>query len=281
MPTETEQQPTEKNEFETLVDQHESDDVESTEEGVPAESTEQVEEPGEETPPSESPPADTPQETPPASEKPVEAPPQAAKPVETPQEAPKEKTEEELRVEREKWRADRLVELNEQYKGLITEEQMKEWETDPRAVLAQIMSNAHMSVYESLMQGFQGILPEAVNQQLAQQNAVRDYRDKFFSKWPKLRGVEEEKLHKIMQAYRSTKPGQDVDKEIDELGKIASMVLNIAPDEAPPAKAKPKSKPFKPAAPGGAAPPPAPSTDDNPFTEMVNNLIESGDYSAG
>lgn len=267
--TETETPP---GDFTDMVDTHLGGD-EALPETPPVEETPP---PAPEAPVEETPPVEAAEESPASGggpDVPVEQPKAA--------EVPPEKTSEELEAEATKWREDNLRQLNEQYTGLLTEEQMAEWETNPRGVLAQVLANAHMSVYESLRQGFQPLMADAANQQLAQYRAVQEYEKRFYDSWPKLRGVDEAKLGQILQAYRASRPGTAPEEEIQDVGIMAHTIFKIAPDEPKaPTPAKPSTpKAFKPAAPGGSSPPPDSGESDNPFTEMVEALLSSEDFS--
>lgn len=236
----------------------------------------------------------------PEAEVPVEAPESVEEPVaevETPQETPQEPetsqapsaepqlTEAQLAEQRAQWRAAQLEQLGQQYGQLITADMVADFETNPAGVLAQIMSNSHMMVYESLMEGFQRVIPQTVNQQLAQFRAAQAYESKFFEAWPQLRGVPRDQLDRIADAYRAAKGGTDVGDEdsIKEVGALAHTILKIPVDvpKATEMKTEPKKAPWKPAAPGGAAPPvQKDSGDDNEYTQMVNELLDSGRFHA-
>ena len=114
-----------------------------------------------------------------------------------------------------------------------------------------------------MQQSFNPMFNQAIQAQTAQERA----KDKFYERWPQLRGKDERVLVTIANANRMVNPQATEEQLIEQVGLQAMLHFKVPPENAQPADpAAPAQSsnvaPFKPAAPGAGAKvgakPPAP-----------------------
>lgn len=271
-------------------------DEETAEEDTtpPAEETESTED--EETPPASSkpkddkskaqkPPADD-QQKPPAkgpdetTDETDKAPPKDDQPP-----APKQETEEQktARLAKEAEAEKTAFEDLKKYYA-VPEEMVERLRTEPELVLPEMAAKVHQAVFKGMQQWSTQMLPQmfAYHNQVQEANAKT--KEAFFSRWPSLRGHDEQVLQ-VGRMFAQMNPKASAADRLEKVGKLACAALGIEPDPAPdgsgksstppPAKraAAKKKEGFRPSNPAGSsssAPPPS----DNVFTEMAEEMME-------
>lgn len=251
---------------------HEPQAPEPTQQQQPQEPAPQAEQP-----PAQEPPAQ-PQATPEAQP--------ATPPAEAPQAAQPEQAQpqpEQPQVDMEAIRAEARKQLREAY--TLTEEQANAFETDGPGTLAQLAAEMHIRVYDAIYAGILSQLPYLVGHVMQQRENEQRFSEDFFNKWPKLRG-HEAVVNRLMGLYKQAYPNASAEQQINDVGIQAMVSQRLQFDNAPaptqqPAAASPQppqqpAQNFRPATPGGSAPPaPAPASgDDNVFSNMAEEFLQ-------
>jgi hypothetical protein len=226
--------------------------------------------------PAEPPPAEP---TPPAE--PVLDPSQAAElpPAEPPAAAPPEPSAED-RIE---WRKGAIEKVQEHYKGQLDNDEMRDLLlTEPEKALPQILANAYMDMYDSLMGGVTQSMPAHVQNIIRQQKESAANEAAFFDEYPALKEAyaeSEEKqgiINRAVQTYRQMNPQATSQQAIKEAGAMAMVALRIPVPGAEASPPRPTDKGFAPAAPGGGTQggtPPAPK-ELNEFEKLAQEFVD-------
>lgn len=243
----------------------------------PAEAERQ--EPESEEPAAEQPAAEEPTQEPEPAEEPAaaqqeeEAPAQQEEPqAEEEAEKPQERTPEEIQQELE------------QFYGLdkddVREIQANPEETIPK-ILPKLAARLHMTIQQQMAEGLKQHLPAMMDQYTQSKQQSAQAVDKFYERWPQLRGQDQQTVAKFARAYREAHPKATQQELIENVGSMAMVALKIpfeqqksdsgqsaARVESAPRPARPA--PQGPSTPRGGA---APSQDSNPFTTIAEEMM--------
>jgi hypothetical protein len=160
-------------------------------------------------------------------------------------------------------------------------------DTNFSAVAPQLMSQMHMRIAESVTQTLGQMLPQLINMQVAQQQAVEKQIGEFYGQWPELSRPEYQPvLAQIAQTYRQFRPNASQAEFYRDVGIQAWGALGLPMDQlltrgqqqaAPPVQQSPQipSGGYAPATPGAPArsqTPPAPAS-NNVFTQFAEEFL--------
>ena len=194
--------------------------------------------------------------------------------VETPEQVP-QRTQEELQKD-----------YDDAYKGLVedlaattyalNEEEAQALIAEPETILPKFAARIHAEVLVQAAQGVMNQLPAVLQNFNAQQKANEEYRNAFFSKWPKL-AAHEADVYRMGQAYRQQNPKVSQEQAIQEIGTMAMVMLKIPFEDQPQqGAAEIVTSPPVPAG-AGNVPPPAPkkrASGDNFYSQMAEEYLE-------
>lgn len=169
--------------------------------------------------------------------------------------------------------------MTNHFASLLTKQDIELLATEPEKVLPAFVAKAGMSLYyattHAVAQALPGMIQNAMNATKAQTDATQG----FFGKFPALNKPElQETIGKVAQAYRQMNPNVSLQQAIEDIGRMASGLLNLpigpapSPSPAPaPVPKPPVPAPHRPALPGAAASA-SPGQGANEWATMLNEL---------
>lgn len=208
------------------------------------------------------------------------APPAEAAPSAQPQVQPPvppvqgEQTSEAVAASYQTWRQGKHKELAEKYFAL-SEEEVAEIETNPAAVVPQLMAKSHLAAVEASVMAVANLLPQVIRHVVQQDSVTREAEDAFFGQWPALKDDKyRQTLTMIGQTYRSMNPTASREDFIKDVGASAMAALKLglvapAAPAMPQAPAAPGITPHAPIGSGPATALPRPTAPSNPFAAMA------------
>ena len=148
-------------------------------------------------------------------------------PIEEPQDT---RSPEEVKAEIEKARENARSQLRERFK--MTEEQADEFERNPAEALANMAADMYLDIYDTMLRGFQGMLPGMVESVMANVTNRRMAEQKFYKAWPQLAKKEyRATVDRIAETYRQSHPSVDAETAVKEIGAQAWVALRLPLDE--------------------------------------------------
>ena len=243
-----------------LTDEPDDEPVEGEEDAEPSAPASPAEPPAE--PPAAPAPPSTPEPEgapPPAAVAPAPPPPEPVAPppapTPAPAPAPAEPTREELVAQRQQI----ATEIASRYS--FTEEEQEQLQTEPHKVLPWMVGKLYLDVFDGVMGAVMAQVPQLIAYERNLTAERTKNEDRFYTRWPALKGADERKVASLVTAYRQANPQASLDQIIEHTGAMAHVAMGIplAPAASTPPPAPSPSRPPIPAAPGASSgPAPAP-----------------------
>jgi hypothetical protein len=118
----------------------------------------------------------------------------------------------------------------EQFK--MTEEQEEEFAQDPGKFLSSLAADLYLDLYDSMVTGIQGQMPQLVASAMYTQNARGKAEQSFFKAWPQLAKPEyRQTIDRISETYRMNNKTASADEAIREIGAQAWVALKLPLDQ--------------------------------------------------
>ena len=141
-----------------------------------------------------------------------------------------QQTPEEIKAAQEEARAKAREELKRKFQ--LTEEQKEAFIADPSTVLSELASDLFLDIYDSLMVGVSGMVPQVVTSVIQQREAQQEVDRRFFSAWPQLAKPEyRATIDRIAENYRRLNPDASDEDAIAEIGAQAWVALRLPIEE--------------------------------------------------
>lgn len=229
--------------------------------------------------PTAPPPAAAPQ----AAAQPEAQPPQAAAvPPQSSQEEPPAQI-----VDFAKHREEYLPKLAELYK--LNDQEVELLRTSPETALPQLAARLHYEVQVASTQALLRVLPQFIENTMAETAARKSSEEKFFNDWPGLKEKvtadpkAKETIVSSIKAIRAQNPNADLASVIKQAGILASMTLGVplpgtapaavpaAPANVPSGVPRPIGRPAGAGASGAGHAPPASAGENSDVDELFSN----------
>lgn len=165
------------------------------------------------------------------------------------------------------WRRETETALAEHHYKL-SENDVAEFNENPASFIPKYASRVYLDCIQGAFQQFITYMPRMVDQVLDARKQRSDKENAFYAKWPKL-VPHKDTVYRLATAYRKANPSASLEEFINEVGAQAHVALRITPDGIAQAAPVEEKKPFTPAAPSPASPPPPKQQVTNAFDRLA------------